>query len=373
MRVGGLAHRILLFISIVIVLAAASVAAYVGLLGDRVAIELQNGFRLLLERFEQYADLIDKAVRYIGVAITAVIGILTLYKAWYYAETSLPHRLEQFISKRIDLRDDLRAKFLSSAGTDQFDIVVLPPPTRRWIDTLNWLNPFVPKEPALQFAGASSSIDASIEVLQQSMTEHLYLKASEHIAEGIQHARRANSQQPTDENALLALECFKKAIDARGDDIDALELAAKQSRKLHGTAREIEPLLKRLEAAAKKQGEDVRAARALRYQAELILEQGTQVSFDTARTFLTKGIDLINGKTDLDGRSRLKELGLLFERRAAVQIKREKFSASGNDLSDAAKCYGKLPPLDGDPGLQRVRELQATLERLKGDGDSKGD
>jgi hypothetical protein len=136
-----------------------------------------------------------------------------------------------------------------------------------------------------------------------------------------------------------ALQEFLKALEVDGDDVDALELAAKQYMLLaeHQLARKC---LEKMASAAK--DDPLRRARALRLQAEILEKENAATPLDQARGLLITAIEEVLLPFKHSSPERTLELAKAYRVRGEVQLKREKFTASGDALLEAQACFARL-------------------------------
>src|SRR6185503_12569885 len=115
-----------------------------------------------------------------------------------------------------------------------------------------------------------------------------------------------------------ALEEFLQALDVKRDDVDALELAAKQYLILGEHPHALD-CFERMASAAK--NEPLRRARALRSQAEIREKESTDASLNVARGLLIAAIDEVLLPYNQSSPDRTLELAKAYRVRGEVQLK----------------------------------------------------
>ena len=156
-----------------------------------------------------------------------------------------------------------------------------------------------------------------------------------------------------------ALQEFLAALKVKGDDVDALELAGKQSLVLGDD----EPALRyfqRMGAAAKTNEFHLQHARALRLQAEILEKRSRPSDWDDARGILITAIEEVLAEIKRSSPDKTLELAKAYRVRGEVQMKREKFTASRTALDEALPLFEKLGP----QGKDGVKSTKAAIERL---------
>lgn len=153
-----------------------------------------------------------------------------------------------------------------------------------------------------------------------------------------------------------ALAAFEKALKFNRTDLDALELAARQSFALNLLPQARAHLITMAEAAAKS-GNTIRYARALRFHAET-LEVGQRQERELAREMLAGAISVLMGPDVREPQARDLELGLVHLQLASVQIIRERFTAARTAVT-AAEGY-----LKRSGSQQALSRLELVEERL---------
>jgi hypothetical protein len=374
MSFGAFAHKMLALFGIVAVLLILFVLAYSGSLGPKADSSVHSALSACLTFYRAYAELLDFLVRALGLVVTAFISVLTFVKAWHYAEFNLPRRLAELIRRSFSEHQELRIALVRANTSPDFDTLLLPPPSQAgWYRWLANGVPFSKKTTTDLLRIDLPKLDNEIEVLEEQIKHYKFSKASAHLVNGIDFVRGAVGDTGNVRGSPESLKSFNEALEARPDDLDALELSAKQLRLLNGTSTEIMKLLNRLHDAAKAQMKPIHQARAIRYMAHLQSEQTKDAALVEARQRLDVAKGILTLVVAEDTRPREGELARNRELYARIQMRREKFKSAADELDEAERLYKLLPETEKAAGLQRVKEIRAELEEALKDGDSPGD
>jgi hypothetical protein len=167
-----------------------------------------------------------------------------------------------------------------------------------------------------------------------------------------------------------ALQEILTALQLKGDDLDALELAAKQSLLL-GEESHALGYLERMARAAK--DSPLRHARALRLQAEIREKENTSSSLDAARGLLIAAIEEVLLPIKQASLERTFELAKCYRVRGEVQLKRERYTASQTALAEAKSLFQRLAPSIAAEGLASTEDALERLAQAKKDREAPGD
>jgi hypothetical protein len=141
------------------------------------------------------------------------------------------------------------------------------------------------------------AIDRDIPVLLAHLERCKVHRITAHLVRGLKLKTEAreldqgSARQVTKDEAALSE--LREALNLDGNDLDTLEEAAKQARRL-GLWIPMNHFLARMEHAAQEQRRYVRYARALRFKAETLEERGTVASKKEARSTLESAVSALS-------------------------------------------------------------------------------
>ena len=199
----------------------------------------------------------------------------------------------------------------------------------------------------------------------QRITAHL-VQGLQLSAEASLSRRNDDAQATTKESALAE---FDKALLLKSDDLDALQMAAREAKLLNDESAAL-AYLGRMAEAAEAQNDVIRHARALRFQGE-ILEGRGEAGWDQARPVLVSARDLLI-ESSTRHPAKPKELALVRELLGSVQINREKFRAAKQELDRAKIDYSNISEPLGSEGVKRVDELLKKITQREDEPDKPG-
>ena len=227
--------------------------------------------------YAQHKKELDSAIRWIGGSLSAVTGAFAIYKSWYYAEFSLPRRLNELIRRRGTLLFNARPILLASINNSvperrRMTAIVYFYPIHRLLRNLGL------GQPRYAVSDLVDTIDRSLKEL--SVVRHRQAEieleiATGHLLKGCALAGQATMERDSLERRLkneLALVEFKAVLGILADDIDALMFSARQSEALGDEGSAIH-YLDRMEAAAAMREKPLRRAEALRLKAEVLAKR----------------------------------------------------------------------------------------------------
>jgi tetratricopeptide (TPR) repeat protein len=166
-----------------------------------------------------------------------------------------------------------------------------------------------------------------------------------------------------------AVKAYEKAFGVNKTDLDTLELMAKQQFAL-GFEDQAFDCLDKLAEVASNASDQLRHARARRYQSEILLASESSSDWDRARANLVALIRALNGTDAIDLSKKLLELAFAHELLTKVQITREKFTAARTELKAAALLFRRIGAPDGPEGLERLEALSKELDEAEKDKDN---
>ena len=330
-----------LFVIVVLLILAVQVDA----VGSTAKDVLNEFWKSLDDLYKQHKAAIDGAALTIGVAGSFATAVLTIHRSWYYAELNFPRRLKEWMERAISRHLEVRPALLAAVNDPVAPTSFLTPIVH--YGYFDWAM----RRSGLGHARARARVlAASLEDLKddlgvvevrrkqletQTVTVHL-LRGAGLSAEA---ALEVAHSDPWREKNDAALKEFLHALDLRSDDVDALELAAKQYLILGEHPHALD-CLEKMAAAAN--NEPLRRARALRSQAEILEKDSTDASLNTARGLLIAAIDEALLPHNRSSPERTLELAKAYRVRGEVQLKREKFTASGDALLEAKVRFERL-------------------------------
>ena len=363
------AHRLLLWVGILVVIGVFIYAGFQGWLEgivpgtqERLAKIAEPLWRLLpaLEGLERFSRIMGA----LATAFTAAAGVVT---GIYYAKGSLPQRLRELMAAEDErlLRD--RAPLLAAISQSR-------PYTHE--TTVFYVRPL---ERALKEIGfgnlepANASLEDAVKELEEkiatSKAETVSMekqKVAAHILRGsIASARAEANANLRDECRRLAEQEFSSALAIRPDDLDALELRGRQ-RQLRGNEpgafadfQELSTVAAALAVAFPTEATRmlVRAARACRWQAGLSEQLGNQRE---ARTRLNRGLVTINAIGSLNQEAWF-EKACLHAAYARVQINLNQLPVARKHLQQAINSFAQVPTEDAH---KLGKDAQDALDEL---------
>jgi tetratricopeptide (TPR) repeat protein len=315
--------------------------------------------------YREHRTAVDWAVFVIGIGGSVVTAILTVHRSWYYAEFNLPNRIreriERAISTHLNVRPALLATVNDPIAPSSFVTPVVHSGYFDWAMKASGLGRA--RALARSLVGSLDTLKNEIEVVAARKREletqavTAYLLRGAYLA-GQAALERANSSERREKNQQ-ALQEFVLALKLKADDLDALELAAKQSILL-GEERHAVGHLEAMAEAAR--DAPLRRARALRLHAEILEKRSTAGSLDEGRGLLAIAIDeVLDGIKEVSPERTL-ELAKAYRVRGEIQMKREKFTAARTALNQARTLFQHF--VDQPPRLEGLASTDDALRRL---------
>ena len=346
------------------------------MLGPTAQSWLRSQYTPILPWYKENRDALELAAKWIGGAFSAIFAVFAVYKSYYYAEFNLPDRIVDFVKRTIKRIVRVRRPLLTTLfGPSIFE--ALSPMSATAPSRLNvraWTQVRRSKRAAKDLVEAQKSLDDEIKVLgirkahceTQRVTAHL-VQGLQLSAEALLMQRNAEAQLQRKESALAE---FEKALMLKGNDLDALQFAAREAKALNDEVGAI-GLLQRMASAAEAQRDPIRQARALRFQAQIFDERGTKRGWDAARPLLVSARDVLEAAQNRS-LEKILELARVRELLGAVQIKREKFSAATQELGKSTSAYSLLADPERSAGIERVDALVAQITQRGDEPDEPG-
>lgn len=376
------AHMLLwafgIFVLAVLITLAIDIGLFDAVFGTATQGWLHKSLKVLRDHYGVNSASVDTALKVVGLGFTAIFGMLAFLKGWHYAEINLPSRLVELIDRiKSDHLQD-RAVFLSPYSSRNLRAESAPSAHQGLLH--RFLNIFRadPTQKSLQrLLGSVDSLDRDTQVLTaklevckaQRITAHL-LRGSQLAAEARSKAQDSAAQFSQNEAAMAE---FEKALELNGNDLDALEHAARQAKFMNSRVSMLRDLVT-MERAAQDQKRPARHARALRFQAEIMEERSNKKALKDARIKLDSALKALDAKDAPDtGTEKPFELALVNEQLGSLHLRRKTLTLVGGHLDDAEQLYKKLPAPEGPAGMLRIEKLRALLSRAQQGGDDPDD
>ena len=270
-------------------------AVSIGTFGEEAQSSLFGLWTPIQGSYTEHKYKVDTAVGWLGGILSAVTGTLAIYKSWYYAEFSLPRRLNDLIRRRNTLLFSARPILLASIN----DFVA----ERRRVTPVVYFHAIHKLlrdvglgRPRYVVSDLVDSIDTNARELGVVRARHAEIEleiVTGHLLKGCALASQATMErQDSSERRIKneeALEEFRAALEMIADDIDALMFAARQSEVMGDEGSAIN-YLERMQTAATIQEQPIRRAEAFRLKAEILAKR----AWDEARRSAVAGIDVLD-------------------------------------------------------------------------------
>jgi tetratricopeptide (TPR) repeat protein len=372
------AHLLLIALGVVVsgivVVLAIDIGIYDAIFHTTAQQTLQGWIKEIRQVVALKGSHIDLAVKLIGLASTVALGMLAFLKGLHFAEIGLPQRLIELIEhiKKAHLVD--RRLILAPYATRNLRGDQTTRMSSNRLEVLSRLFRGDPREKAMRrLVKDVEHVDEDISVLSTNLDKCKIQRVTAHLAHAMTRATEANSKEegsPTQVGANeAALTEIRSALQLNRNDLDALELAAKQAKRLN-LVLPTQQYLERLHHAAQEQRCSVRQARALRYQAELLDERGTVAARREARTKLETALTLLGSQDSQSPvEEKLLELALAHEQLASLHITRGTRTLAVPHLDKADDLYTQIGGAEGSAGHLRVVKLRARLDSANDEPD----
>ena len=340
-----LGRWVLLAFGLFVIVVLLILAIHVGAIGPMAQDVLRDFWKTLDDFYEQHKAAIEKAAWTIGIVGSFVTAVLTIHRSWYYAELNFPRRLKEWmeraISRHLEVRSQLLMAMNDPVAPASFVVPIAHPGYFDWVMRRAGLGP--PRARARFLAASLEDLKDDLGVVEsrkrqletQTVTAYL-LRGTEISGEAALEVAHSDPWRTKNDAALKE---FLQALDVRRDDVDALELAAKQYLILGEHPHALD-CFEKMASAAK--NEPLRSARALRAQAEIREKDSTDASLNVARGLLIAAIDEVLLPYSHASPERTLELAKAYRVRGEVQLKREKFTASEDALLEAKVRFERL-------------------------------
>ena len=354
------AHRLLLWVGILVVIGVVIYAGFEGWLEGIVpgtqawlakVAEPLWGLLPALEGLERFSRIIGA----LATAFTAAAGVVT---GIYFAKGSLPQRLRELMAAEDDRLLSDRAPLLaaiSQSGSYTHETTVFHVrPLERALEEIGF-GKLDPADVALK--EAVKELEQKIATSKVELESMEKQKVAAHILSGsIASARAEADPDHRDQCRHQAEEQFSAALVIRPEDLDALELIGLQ-RRLRGNEGAARADFERLTEVAMNAGEHVRAARGYRWQAALSEQLGRQRE---ARARLNEGLETISAIGSLNQDAWF-EKGCLHTAYARVQIDLNQLPVARKHLQQAIRAFAQVPTEDAH---KLGKDAQDALDEL---------
>jgi hypothetical protein len=357
------AHLLLLIFGLVLIATVLVTITTFGWLGANNKAEIEAIWSVAQEFYGANKVAIDRTAAVSGILGSALTGAFAIYKSWHYAEISLPSRLEELIARNTNRQLTNRRQLLPILNGDSTF-------RGRWSTSaddgllarlLSYLA--LPANDLAAASGAKIDLLNDLRVLDDARKKCVVEVCTAHLASGFQIARTGKDGQRAAAEFNLALKFDPK-------DLDSLELAAREA-FAPGTNNSLAMrYLRELSSAALEAHDVVRHSRALRFQAEALLERQVQRAWDDARTKLTTAIKTLQEQAVEDKSAKELELALAFELLATAQMKRERLSAARSALNSARLHFNGAVRSSRRRSIKRLKKFEIDLSQAEKDRDN---
>ncbi len=362
------AHRLLPVFGFIIFSAVFVYCASTGILGEPLRNAILPVWQRLISFYVANKEPIELALKVVGLSGSGLVSLFALYKGWYYAEESLPKRLEQYLLRTdaalVAERHRLIPSLAEVTSLSELPSVFISPPRFKWLCDVLALDPIGRKIRNIE--EQIKPLGEQLAVLETKQRSCRTQRGTALFVSGLELARTAthlgSTASDTRDQNIKAYDSIRAAADLDGNDLDALELTIKQAFALRMTPDALK-FAKAMENKAETAGANVLRGRALRFQAEILSSSSELRSWNEARRKAVAAIELLTniaGQDDI----RVQELGRAQETLASIQIQREKLPSATTELNRARELYGEMMEPLRTAGLDRVAILQQKLDEV---------
>jgi hypothetical protein len=376
MGTTSFSQRVLMVLGVVLFITMLCLAIEMGLVGARLQERLRQYWYPVHSLYLSNKAASDLAILIVGSSISAVFTSLALLKSFYYAEITLPVRLQELCKAVKKQHLEQRAELLAYVET--------PFKTQDFLAPALFSNPFSKllssvgyestRSRARQFATTVQLLDDEIKALATKIEDFENQKVTGHLIRACYFAAVASELDATTVEWRHAVESarteYTNALKIRPLDLAALEGAAAQSRILTDEPSEIAHLNKILAATDPKRV-PLACARALRQLAEIFNKHSLLTSWNEARARLVSAAALLEKKLGY-GAEEVAEMATIQVVFGEVQTKREKFTSARGALEEADTLFNNVAGERGAKGKQRVIDARAKLEVAASDREASG-
>lgn len=358
------AHRVLPWAAAFLLALTVLIAVEFGLLGPHAHSTFHRGLDGVEAYYAAHKKVADLVLGAIGIAVSALSAVWAIHKSWHYAERALPRRIAEFIEGREKRLIEGRQAIFNAlnlgpaaGATGTRSPIVFRGPARRLVRDLN-INPADVRQSLTAMRQALADEQEMVvrrgsEIVLQRSNAHLLMGC---YLEGEASFERDNEQKRRSLNEAAMVE-FKSALAFKPDDLQALDLAARQAILLNDTG---SALAYRQKATELSQGDLARYAKALRSEADVHTLIKVNGSNGRARDALRVAIDTIDDE-DLPSVEVMLEWALAQLALGRVQIEREKYWAAQTALK---RAHDKLTELGAQRYATILLEVAQARDRL---------
>ena len=328
-----------------------------------------NGKKGLLEEtFNLKGESIDRSLKIAGFAFTVIFGALGFLNLWYHAEDNLPDRMVDLNERITKMHVEDRKVLISPYQSRNLKGEQTPSSPRGILErVVGYFRPDPYKKSLTRLTNGAETLDGDISVLSTNLEKCKVQRITEHLVEGLKLAAEAAllaqgsaAQRDKDQAALTE---FENALKLDRNDLDALEHAARQSRRMNSTRAMLRYLVTMERVAQNKR--PTRHARSLRYQAEYLEESTKKADVRSARKKLEDAIAALEEHPDEETPL---ELALTNEQLATYHLNRRSPRLPGPYIDAAEKLFKDLPPPEGPAGVKRIERLRKRRAQESSDG-----
>jgi hypothetical protein len=318
-------------------------------------------------------ETIDRSLKIAGFAFTVIFGALGFLNLWYHAEDNLPDRMVALNERITKMHVEDRKILISPYQSRSLKGEQTPSPPRGILERVaGFFRPDPYKKSLKRLTNGAETLDGDISVLSTNLEKCKVQRITEHLVEGLKFAAEATllaqgsaAQRDKDQAALTE---FENALKLDRNDLDALEHAARQSRRMNSTRAMLRYLVTMERVAQNKR--PTRHARSLRYQAEYLEESTKKADVRSARKKLEDAIAALEEHADEETPL---ELALANEQLATYHLNRGSPKLPVPYIDAAEKLFQDLPSNERLAGLKRIEHLRKRLTRAQQGSDGATD
>jgi len=321
---------------------------------------------LAARRYQDYAALISQHGPMLGLMGTLLSGGWAIHKTLYYADHNLPARLKEYLERNdqrllgalpLQLEQITRTAGASKVG----EPVAFYGPLTQFLRSKGFPSPnhLLP-----ELGSQAKELATQIDVNERNLQGLKTAKAAVHILNGAACAAQATMLRTESEHENMrrrhynqnALREFEAALAVDPDNLDALELSAKQLMLLGDANARLQ--LEKLRDAAERRKNSIRRARALRLLGELHEHSGVLVRLRTdAKDLLKEAVEELSHLTQRSDELTL-EKARVFETLARIRMKLNQKPGARDNYRKARGHYAELGT---ELGRDRIRHIDEQL------------
>lgn len=364
---ASFAHKLIFVLGVLFCVVLATTFSATGLFGEIPQEKVYAIWQYVEDYYKGNQTTLDWGGAILGAIVTAASGTLAIYKSWYYAEFKLPDRLRNFVERQrssllasrpslVEIVDEASiggGKLSPVFHRDRFNFLIAGNKIwRRWNLASNLADNVQDSKRRIEI------LNARTELLRTEV-------ATGHLIRGAYYSRLAdlttNDEYRRQDLSSKAAKEYEEALIIAPDDVDLLEIAARQAIQLgHETLAR-----SHLEQILRCPGmHTLSKARANRLIAQILLRSPEEDVLKEARNRVNTAIKDLKPSFYVALKKEL-ELGWCYLTLGRIQTKREAFFAAERALEKAKNSFEKQPASNRTPGLSEVRvaEKQLVLDR----------